>query len=202
MSKANKKRLVLLCTGVAMLIVSIVFSCILSTHGKEYTKEYQIHLALLELDNVQDVEAYLTENNISYSINNSTLTLNNYENIEYFIRTDNSTGYLIPSEKFLYLAKLDAKDYEIVTVEKEPSNDGYDELIFLKHKGITYSKFNGSYFIETTRALKTIQVISTIAYILIGVYLVLDYLELYFNMLKNRAASKSPKKNDSDIYNY
>lgn len=109
MSKENKKRIVLLSTGVAMLIIFIIFSCILSNPGKDYTKEYNIHLALLELENIDDVEAYLTENNVSYEINNSTLTLNDYDNIEYVIRTDNSTGYLIPSDKFVYLSKLDAK---------------------------------------------------------------------------------------------
>ncbi|MBR6689063.1 MAG: hypothetical protein IKL68_03520 [Clostridia bacterium] len=197
MSKENKKRIVLLSTGVAMLIIFIIFSCILSNPGKDYTKEYNIHLALLELENIDDVEAYLTENNVSYEINNSTLTLNDYDNIEYVIRTDNSTGYLIPSDKFVYLSKLDAKDYEIVTVEKEATENGFNEHIFLKHKGITYSKYNGEYFIQTTWILQLIKTVSNIGFIAISVYLVLDYLDLYFKM---RAREKSKKDDSAKAY--
>ena len=212
MSKANKKRVVLLCTGAAMLIIFIVFTCILANPGKDYTKEYEIHLALLELENVEDVEAYLTENKLSYEITNSTITLNNYDNIKYVIRTDNSTGYLVPSEKFLYLAKLDAKDYEIVTVEKEATADGFNEHIFIKNKGITYSKYNGGYFIQTTWVLTLVKTISNIGFIAIGIYLVLDYLELYTKARKKKAVkTPSPSKtgstskevdNDNEIYNY
>lgn len=203
MSKENKKRLVLLSTGVAMLIIFIVFSCILAGPGKDYTKEYNIHLALLELESIEDVEAYLTENNVSYEITNSTLTLNDYDNIEYVIRTDNSTGYLIPSDKFIYLAKLDAKDYEIVTVEKETTEDGFNEHIFIKSKGITYSKYNGDYFIQTTWLLLLVKIVSILGFIAITSYLVLDYLNLYSKMKrreKEKEQSKSaPQKRTIDI---
>ena len=192
MSKANIKRIVLLSTGVAMLIVFIVFSCILAKPGTNYTAEYKIHLALNELDNIDDVEAYLTENNISYEIQNSTLTLNDYDNIKFVIRTDNSTGYYIPSEKLVLLSKLDAKDYEIVTVEKEQTEDGWNENIFLKEKGITYSRYNGEYFIETTWALQIFKTVSMILFIGIGVYLTLDYLELYFKMRKKKQVQTNP----------
>ncbi len=188
MSKANKKRIVLLSTGLAMLIAFIVFTCILAGLGTNYTNEYRIHLALSELDTIEEVETYLTENNVSYEINNSTLTLNDYDNIKYVIRTDNSTGYLIPSDKFVILSKLDAKDYEIVTVKQEKTENGWNEHIFLKEKGITYSKYNGEYFIQTTWFLKLINTVAMVGFISITVYLTLDYLDLYFKMRKRQAA--------------
>ena len=192
MSKANIKRIVLLSTGVAMLIVFIVFSCILANPGTNYTDEYKIHLALTELDNISDVEAYLTENQIPYEIKNSTLTLNDYDNIKFVIRTDNSTGYLIPSEKLVLLSKLDAKDYEIVTVEKVPTEDGWNENIYLKESGITYSRYNGEYFIQTTWVLQLIKTVSMVLFIGIGAYLVLDYLDLYFKMKKKNQTVTNP----------
>lgn len=194
MSKANIKRLVLLCTALSMLIVFIVFTCILAKPGTNYTDEYKIHLALKELDTIEEVETYLTDNKISYEINASTLTLNDYQNIEYVIHTDNSTGHLIPSAKCLILEKLDAKDYEVVTVEKVATKDGWNENIYLKQKGITYSKYNGEYFIETSWALQIFKTVSMILFIGISVYLTLDYLDLYYKMKKNAALKeKAPK---------
>ena len=194
MSKANIKRIVLLSTSVAMLIIYIVFSCVLANPGKNYTDEYKIHLALSEYGTIEEVETYLTDNKISYKINNSTLTLNDYQNIEYVIHTDNSTGHLIPSAKCLLLEKLDAKDYEVVTVEKTDTEDGWNENIFLKEKGSTYSKYNGEYFIQTTWALQIFKTVSLIAFIGIGGYLALEYLELYFKMKKrNDLKEKGPK---------
>ena len=129
---------------------------------------------------------------VSYEIKNSTLTLNDYDNIKFVIRTDNSTGYYIPSEKLVLLSKLDAKDYEIVTVEKEQTEDGWNENIFLKDQGITYSRYNGEYFIETTWALQIFKTVSMILFIGIGVYLTLDYLELYFKMRKKNQVQTNP----------
>ncbi len=194
MSKSNIKRIVLLSTSVAMLIIFIVFSCVLANPGKNYTDEYKIHLALSEYDTIEEVETYLTDNKISYEINNSTLTLNNYENIEYVIHTDNSTGHLIPSAKCLLLEKLDARDYEVITVEKVATEDGWNENIYLKKNGITYSRYNGEYFIQTTWALQIFKTVSLIAFIGISVYLVLEYLDLYFKMKKRTdLKEKAPK---------
>lgn len=184
MSKTNIKRIVILGVGIAMLIVFIVFSCILSGLGKNYTEEYKIHLALSELNTIEEVENYLTENQISYEIKNSTLTLNDYSNIKYVIRTDNSTGHLVPSDKCLLLEKLDEKDYEVVTVNKVTTEEGWNEHVFLKDGGSTYSKYNGEYFIQQTAALETVKTISLFFFIGIGAYLALDYLDLYTKMKK------------------
>lgn len=191
MAKKKIKRLVLLSTCVAMLIVYICFSCVLAGHGKNYTEEYKIHLALKEFDTVQEVETYLIDNKVSYSINNSIITLKDFNNIQYVIHTDNSTGVLVPSNKCMILEKLDAMDFEIVKVNKEATEDGWNEHIFLKENGITYSRINGDYFIQTTWAIKLIQTISCIVFIGTGVYLVLEYLELYFKMRKKNVQNQA-----------
>ena len=91
MKKFNFKRLCALLLGLCSLFLFISFTTTADGLGVDYTKEYTMYLDIKEMSSLEDVESYLDNLNISYDINESKLTLPDYDSIEYVIKTDNSS---------------------------------------------------------------------------------------------------------------
>ena len=109
MKKFNFKRLCSLILGLCSLFLFISFTTTADGPGVDYTKEYAMYLDIKEMSSLEDVEAYLDNLNISYDINESKLTLPDYDSIEYVIKTDNSSGYLLHSNLMHNLSRLDER---------------------------------------------------------------------------------------------
>lgn len=202
MLRNKKARLALLRAGIISLVVCTIFAFIAATPGTNYSAEYEIYNDLSKITTVESVEEYLEARKISYTIQNSTIELHDYD-IHYVINNDNSTGWLIPSHKHIMLSKLDALDYEIVKVEKESTNDGWNECVSVKESVYTYTRLNGEYFIENTALVFTIVWLSLI----LGVILILidelrDIARVIYNLYertnhpRGKAVQKASRNNE------
>ena len=196
MKKFNFKRLCSLILGLCSLFLFISFTTTVDGPGVDYTKEYTMYLDIKEMSSLEDVESYLDNQNISYNINESKLTLPDYDSIEYVIKTDNSSGYLLHSNLMHNLSRLDERDADIVTVKKETINNEITELIYLETNGLTYTKIADKYYIEPTIIYVILIIVSFFSFIILLTSSITEYIGVFFDWLKKK---RDAKKNTADI---
>lgn len=190
MKKFNFKRLCSLILGLCSLFLLISFTTTVDGYGIDYTEEYSMYLDINEMSSLEDVEAYLDNLNISYDINESKLTLQDYENIEYVINTDNSSGYLQHSNLMHNLRRLDERDLDIVTVKKETINNETTELIYLETNVLTYTKIANKYYIEPTIIYVILIIVSFFSFIILLPSSIIEYIGVFFDWLKKKRDEK------------
>lgn len=195
MKKFNFKRLCSLILGLCSLFLFISFTTTVDGPGVDYTKEYAMYLDIKEMSSLEDVEAYLDNLNISYDINESKLTLPDYDSIEYVIKTDNSSGYLLHSNLMHNLTRLDERDTDIVTVKKETINNEITELIYLETNGLTYTKIADKYYIEPTIIYVILIIVSFFSFVILLTSSITEYIGVFFDWLKKK---RDEKKNTAD----
>ena len=195
MKKFNFKRLWSLILGLCSLLLFISFTTTVDGYGTDYTKEYSMYLDIKEMSSLEDVESYLDNLNISYDIDESKLTLQDYESIEYMINTDNSSGYLLHSKLMHNLSRLDERDTDIVTVKKETINNETTELIYLEDNGLTYTKIADKYYIEPTIIYIIFIIVSFFSFIILLPSSICEYIGVFFDWIKKK---RDAKKNTAD----
>ena len=193
MKKFNFKRLCTLILGLCSLLLFISFTTTANGYGVDYTKEFHMYLDIKEMTSLEEVESYLSNLNISYDIDESTLTLPTYDNIEYVINTDNSSGYLLHSTLMHNLNRLDERDLDIVTVKKETLDNETTELIYLEDNGLTYTKIANKYYIEPTIIYVILIPVSFFSFIILLPTSIIEYLGVFFDWLKKKRDEKKNK---------
>lgn len=157
------KRIALLGLGLISLAIYIIFCGYINAPGIDYTNEYVIYQDIHKLTSLAEVEAYLCNKNISYKIKESILILPDYDDIEYLINPDNSSGYIKYSELHHNLSRLDERDSDIVIIMQDFVNNEPTETIYLEDNGLTYTKINDKYYIEPTLIYSIVIIISFFA---------------------------------------
>ena len=184
------KRVALLCVGLISLVVYIIFSGIVDGPGIDYTAEYGIYQDMSSLASIKDVEAYLCDKDIQYEIKDSRLILTDYDDVEYIILPDNSSGYVEYSTLHHNLSRLDERDLDIVTVKNELINNETVETIYLEDNGLTYTKIANKYYIEPTWIYAIVIVISFFAYIVLLPSAFIILIDDFFEWLKRKKEAK------------
>ncbi len=184
------KRVALLCLGLISLIVYIVFCGIFDAPGIDYTTEYAIYQDISNMSSLEDVEAYLNDKSISYDIKESKLVLPDYDDIEYIILPDGSSGYIKHSKLHHNLSRLDERDADIVTVKKELINNKTVETIYLEDNGLTYTKIANKYYIEPSFIYAIIIIISFFAYHILLISAIFILMDDFFNWLEKKKEAK------------
>lgn len=194
MFESNLKRFTALCIGIVLLVICIFFCELLNQPGADYTVAYEAYNDLKELSSLEDVENYLNSKCISYEINNSKLTLPDCDSIVYIINPDNDTGYLSHSSIMHNLSKLDARNFDRVMVTNTFINNTPTEVTYLWNKGCLYTKLANHYYVEPTLFYAAIMLINFITAIIILPCVIIDYIGVFFDWLKERKNKKHTNK--------
>ena len=184
------KRIALLSLGLFSLLTYITFSGLIDSPGFDYTEEYTLYQDVGKLASIKDVEDYLCAKDIQYKIKESKLVLPDYDDIEYFILSDNHSGYIKHSNLHRNLSRLDERDLDIVTIKKELINNETQEIIYLEDNGLTYTKIANNYYIEPTWIYTVIIIVSFFSYIILLPSMFIILMDDFFEWLKKKKESK------------
>lgn len=186
MVKLHLARLFALFIGIISLIGCIFYSGLINQPGIDYTMSYEIYNDLKELSQVKDVESYLDNKNIAYTIDENRLTTPEYDTIEYIINPDNETGYIAHSTLIHNLSKLDERNLDIIYVKKDIIDGKTLETVCLDKDGFIYTKIDNKYFVEPTLIYLIHAIIFFIASIIILPMIIIEYIGVLFDWLKEK----------------